>query len=105
MILEELHEDPIAPFYIPASTSILQRRPRILKHGDIFAVLDHYGDIGGEPGNPEGLYYEDTRFLSALTLTINDERPLLLSSNVQSNAVLSVDLTNPDFSENGHILL
>ena len=55
-----------------------QRRTRTLKHGDTFAVFDHRGDIGGEPGNPEGLYHRDTRMLSQLQLLLEEARPLLL---------------------------
>ncbi len=40
----------------------------MLKHGDTFAVFDHYGDI--KPGGlgEEGLYHEGTRYLSCLLL-------------------------------------
>jgi glycogen debranching enzyme len=85
-------------FYIPATSSLQERRPRTLKHGDTFGVFDHYGDIVPGDGSPDGLYHQDTRFLSGLQLLINGRRPLLLSSTVQdNNALLSADLTNPDF--------
>jgi glycogen debranching enzyme len=85
-------------FYIPATSSLQERRPRTLKHGDTFGVFDHYGDIIPGDGSPEGLYHQDTRYLSGLQLLINDRRPMLLSSTVQdNNALLSADLTNPDF--------
>ncbi|RMD61900.1 MAG: amylo-alpha-1,6-glucosidase, partial [Alphaproteobacteria bacterium] len=93
-------------FYIPATTSLLERRPRTLKHGNTFAVLDHYGDIIAGEGSPEGLFHDDTRHLSRLELRINDRRPLLLSSTIQdNNVVLTVDLTNPDFFVDGHLRL
>jgi glycogen debranching enzyme len=89
---------PAVQFYIPATSSLQERRPRTLKHGDTFGVFDHYGDIIPGEGSPEGLYHQDTRFLSGLELLINDRRPLLLSSTVQdNNALLTADLTNPDF--------
>src|SRR3546814_6965123 len=51
------------------------------------------------PGSPEGLYHRDTRHLSHLYLTINDTRPILLSSGLRDdNAMLTCDLTNPDFA-------
>ncbi len=91
-------ESSLVHFYIPATTSLVERRPRTLKHGDTFAVFDHYGDITAGDGSPEGLYHEDTRFLSGFQLLINGRRPLLLSSTVQDNNVLLMaDLTNPDF--------
>lgn len=91
-------------FYIPATSSIQERRPRTLKHGDTFGVFDHYGNIVGGGGSPEGVYHKDTRYLSDLQILINRRRPLLLSSAVQdNNALLTVDLTNPDFLVDGQI--
>src|SRR5438093_2011404 len=87
---------PEAPpeFYIQATTSLAERRPRTLKHDDTFALFDHYGDLIGAD-SPDGIYHEDTRFLSHWRLAIESVRPLLLSSTVQSNnAVLDVHLTN-----------
>jgi len=93
---------PSVQFYIPATSSILERRPRTLKHGDTFGVFDHYGNIVSAEGSPEGLYHKDTRYLSDLGLMVNGRRPLLLSSTVQdNNAVLTADLTNPDIFVGG----
>jgi glycogen debranching enzyme len=50
---------------------------RILE-GATFCICDRLGDLHG---NVEGLFTEDTRFLSMLKLTINGKRPLLLSSD------------------------
>ena len=89
-------------FYIPATSSLQERRPRTLKHGDTFGVFDHNGDIVPGAGSPEGLYHRDTRFLSGLQLLINDRRPLLLSSTLRDdNAMLTCDLTNPDLFDDG----
>lgn len=97
---------PVPEFYIPATSSLLERRPRTLKHGDTFAMFDHYGDLVAGGRNPEGLYHQDTRFLSRLALTIEGQRPLLLSSTVQNNnAVLNVDLTNPDVFDGDSLIL
>ncbi|CAH1672271.1 amylo-alpha-1,6-glucosidase [Chelatococcus asaccharovorans] len=88
---------PLAQFFIPAAASLQERRPRILKHGDTFAVFDHNGDALAGPGSPEGLYHRDTRHLSHFYLTIGGVRPMLLSSNSRDdNASLTCDLTNPD---------
>ena len=51
--------------YIETETSLVQRALRILKHGDAFAVFDEYGDIAAGR-SPEGLYFNDTRYLSVL---------------------------------------
>ena len=95
---------PTVQFYIPATSSLQERRPRTLKHGDTFGVFDHYGDIAPGEASPEGLFHDDTRFLSSLQLLVNDRRPLLLSSTVQdNNALLIADLTNPDFFADGRL--
>ncbi|MGC4251504.1 MAG: amylo-alpha-1,6-glucosidase [Sphingobium sp.] len=85
-------------FFIPATASLHERRPRTLKHGDSFAVFDHSGDAISGPGSPEGLYHRDTRHLSHLFLTVNGQRPILLSSGLRDdNTMLTCDLANPDF--------
>jgi glycogen debranching enzyme len=50
---------------------------RILE-GATFCICDELGDLHG---NVEGLFAQDTRFLSSLKLTVNGQRPLLLSSD------------------------
>jgi glycogen debranching enzyme len=93
------------PFYIPA-TGPASRPRRTLKHGDTFAVLDAHGDIGASAGGPDGVFHDDTRYLSRLELLFNGMQPLLLGSNVRDdNSVLTVDLTNPDIYFDGKLLL
>ncbi len=88
--------EPFPEYHIETQTSLVERSLRSLKHGNAFAVIDSYGDIGLIEG-PEGLFFEDTRFLSRLQLTVEGQRPLLLGSVMQDdNAALSVDLTTPD---------
>ena len=99
-----VNESPAPQFVIAVSATVQERRTRTLKHGDTFAVFDYRGDIGGEPGNPEGLYHRDTRMLSQLQLLLEEARPLLLSSTTQDdNAVFTADLSNPDFLFDGKI--
>jgi glycogen debranching enzyme len=50
---------------------------RILE-GATFCICDELGDLHGDV---EGLFSDDTRFLSSLELKINGQRPLLLSSD------------------------
>jgi glycogen debranching enzyme len=79
-------------------------RLRSLKHGDTFAVFDHYGDIRPIKTSEEGLYYDGTRFLSCLTLDLEGLRPLLLGSTVRDdNDQLIVTLTNPDMFVGGQL--
>ena len=46
--------------------------------GSTFCICDDLGDIGTE--ETSGFFSEDVRFLSSLQLTVDGERPLLLSS-------------------------
>ena len=88
------HQDQ---FYILATSSRVDDRTRVLKHGDTFAVFDRFGDIAPVGIGELGLYHEGTRFVSRLGLLLGQERLLLLSSRVSDdNTTLSVDLTNPD---------
>jgi glycogen debranching enzyme len=81
-----------SPYVIAAPPT---QRPRVLKQGDAFAVLDDYGNA--QHASAHGLYFEDTRYLSHLQLTVNGQLPLLLSSFVtEENGALIADLTNPD---------
>ncbi len=105
LLVTDAHATQDAPpsqFYIPATESLSELSTRTLKHGDTFGIFDRYGDILPGFGSPEGIYHNDTRYLSSLQLLVNAQRPLLLSSKIEdNNAALSVDLTNPDLLE-GH---
>jgi hypothetical protein len=46
-----------AQFYIPATASLQERRPRTLKQGDTFGLFDHYGDIMPGEDSPDGVYH------------------------------------------------
>ena len=87
---------------IVASSSLTDDHIEVLKQGDTFGLFDQYGDIHSLRTGSHGLYHEGTRFLSHFELTLNGERPLLLSSTVkQDNVLLNVDLTNPDMTHVG----
>ena len=63
-------------------------------------MFDHNGDAIGAAGSTDGIYHRDTRYLSHLFLTIDGQRPILLSSTVRdNNAMLTCDLTNPDLND------
>ena len=108
------HETPDAPsgaslgqFAVASQSSLQERRPRILKHGDTFGVFDRNGDVLWGESSPDGLFHRDTRYLSHLDLRIEGVRPILLSSTLRDdNAVLTCDLTNPDlYGEAGRLVL
>ncbi len=84
-------------FYILSTSPLIDDRTRVLKEGGTFAVCDRYGDIEQFGAGELGIYHHDTRFLSRLTLKIDNGRPLLLSSTIKdNNATLVVDAMNPD---------
>ena len=84
-------------YAVGASSVTAERRLHTLKHGDMFGVFDQSGNIHHGPGIADGLYFLDTRYLSAFSVTLEDVRPILLSSGLrENNATLSCDLTNPD---------
>jgi glycogen debranching enzyme len=92
------------PYYIVAPAPLAGERDRVLKQGDTFAVLDHHGDIRPVGMKEQGLFHEGTRFLSCLVLRLGRGDPLFLSSTVkEDNALLAVDLTNPDIREGDHV--
>ena len=66
-----------SPHHIVVASSLADERTRVLKHGDTFAVFDHYGDI--KPGGlgEEGLYHEGTRYFILLRARIG-RRPAVL---------------------------
>ena len=92
-------------FQIEASTSLAESLTQVLKQGDTFGVFDRFGNIRGAPGSQQGVFHGGTRFLSCLTLRVEDAPPLLLSSSVkQDNLLLAVDLTNPELLVAGEVL-
>jgi glycogen debranching enzyme len=107
--LTELHANldaaAEAPSYIIA-TGPAARPRRTLKYDDSFLVLDSHGDIGASPGGSDGLFHADTRHLSRLEFSLNEFQPLLLGSNISDdNAILTVDLTNPDLFFDRRLIL
>ena len=60
--------------------------------GSTFCICDDRGDVGGDTS---GFFTQDTRFLSVLRLTINGQRPLLLSSDKVEYFSAAFFLRNP----------
>src|SRR5215469_14703132 len=97
---------PLSPFRIPAAAVVSSQGRRVLKRGDCFAVLDAQGNAQADGPAAEGLFFEDTRYLSRLLNTVGGLRPVLLSSSViEENDALSVDLANPDLFDGTHLWL
>lgn len=91
-------------YYILSTSSLTDQRTQVLKNGDTFAVFDRRGDIDMLGHTAQGLYHDETRYLSQWVLRLGKDRPLLLSSSVKDdNSCLSVDLTNPDIHLDGQL--
>ncbi|MFO1243447.1 MAG: amylo-alpha-1,6-glucosidase [Rickettsiales bacterium] len=104
-MLERKEPQP-SDFYIPAHMSLQERRLWILKQGDTFAILDRQGNISSYDGSIQGIYHEDTRYLSSSHLLVNGNNPLLLGSTLRDdNGMLIVDLTTPDIYDGGELKL
>ena len=94
---QEAHEAPES-YHIEATKSLVDRTLRTLKHDDMFGVFDKQGDCRGGGDGPDGLYHQDTRFLSRLSVRIGGLDPLLLGSILlDDNGALVIDLANADF--------
>jgi putative nucleotidyltransferase with HDIG domain len=65
----------------------------VIHEGNAFFICDPMGNVRED--TEQGLFYQDTRFMSQYSLTLNDEAPVLLSSR-QVDYYSSVHyLTNP----------
>jgi glycogen debranching enzyme len=100
------HEVAPAPVLVPGVVSLAASSRRTLKHGDTFAMFDEFGDMLEAAHSPAGIFHRDTRFLARLQFTLEGQRPLILSSTVQTdNVILDVDLTNPDIFEDERLVM
>jgi glycogen debranching enzyme len=101
--------DPIRigdQWYVAATASRADESPQAIKSNDTFGLFDRFGDIATWGFGEQGLYHEDTRFLSNLELRINGVRPLFLGSTVKEGAnLLIVELMNPDLVAGDRVLL
>lgn len=93
-------------WYVLATFAHPEEQPQVLKNELTFAMFDRFGDIAALMPGQEGLYHNDTRYLSHQELTINGARPLFLGSSVQeANSLLVIDLMNPDLTAGGQVVL
>jgi glycogen debranching enzyme len=87
-------------YHIEATKSLVERTLRTLKHDDLFGVFDKQGNCQGGADGPDGLFYQDTRFLSGLAMRVGGMEPLQLSSVVlDDNGAMIVDLANADLHD------
>jgi glycogen debranching enzyme len=89
-------------WYVSATSARTEESPQVLKHDETFVLFDRFGDIQQLGNGDQGLYHEDTRFLSHQELLIDGARPLYLGSTVkEANSLLTIDLMNPDIETEG----
>ena len=65
----------------------------VLKRGNLFAVAGRVGDIWPPGARDQGAYFEDTRFLSKLKLSVAGGPPVVLSTQTRPEYTSQVDLT------------
>src|SRR5579884_3501836 len=95
-----------SPYLIAAVGGGAGGARRVLKNANAFAVFDPLGHAQANGPAAEGLFFEDTRYLSRFVVTIDGRQPRLLSSIVtEENTLLAVDLSNPDLMEDGRLRL
>jgi glycogen debranching enzyme len=88
------------------SSAYSEDRSRVLKQDETLAVFDRYGDFHPLSTGSQGLFFEGTRYLSRLEMRLEGQRLSVLSSAVvRDNALLTVDLTNPDIFSHGEFRL
>jgi glycogen debranching enzyme len=84
-------------YHILARSSLADETRLVLKHAGTFLITDRHADIRPLGFEDQGLFHNETRFLSRLALRLGNKAPPLLSSSVTAdNDIISVDLTNPD---------
>ncbi|HEX6923201.1 MAG TPA: amylo-alpha-1,6-glucosidase [Bacillales bacterium] len=78
---------------------------RVIKENDLFLLTDEIGNIREDHNYGLGLYTKDTRFLNKFDLKINDQEPILLSSEADENYLSTILLTNPHIENDGVVEL
>jgi glycogen debranching enzyme len=95
-----------AEYYIQSASPPSTHEALVLKQDETFGVFDRQGNIDAMLRPEEGIYHHGTRFLSRFRLSLFDSGAMLLSSTVRrDNVLLAVDLSNPDISEEGRVVL
>jgi glycogen debranching enzyme len=67
----------------------------VLKENRIMMVSDEMGDVPAGNTSGLGLYFSDTRFLSAYEFRLNRLKPILLSASVDESYVATFQMVNP----------
>jgi glycogen debranching enzyme len=93
-------------WYVLATSASAEEQPQALKRDELYALFDRHGDIVPWEGGGQGVYVDDTRYLSHLELRLEGVRPLHLNTAVHDDgAVLAVELMNPDLQRGGRVVV
>ncbi len=77
----------------------------VLNHSDTFGIFNKRGNIISNPNSKNGIYHNDTRFVSRYEIKINDKRPLLLGASMDEDMeILGIDMTNQDITAGDDII-
>jgi hypothetical protein len=61
---------------VAATSARTEESPQVLKQDETFVLFDHFGDVQVLGPGEQGLYHEDTRYLSYQELLIDGVRPM-----------------------------
>ena len=78
---------------------------RVLADGALFLLADESGDVPIQNTLGFGFYHLDTRFLSAYTIEVAGQSPILLSASADSSSYQTIQLANPYFVAAGREIL
>jgi glycogen debranching enzyme len=83
---------------MPALLTGCRHEPEVLKQGRLFLVSDKDGEVSTGCKCGMGLYHEDTRFLSHLTLRLAGQTPTLLSGSTERTNLGHIEFVNPSLT-------
>lgn len=87
----------ITPRDLPPSTEVL-------KEGQLFFISLPTGEVPAGNMGGLGLYFQDTRYLSTLELSLEESPLVLLSATTRGSHAVQIELTNPEISRAGKII-
>jgi len=83
-------------FHISTDAVNPDEEMNVLNHSNTFGLIGREGNIYPHGKMVQGIYHNGTRFINKLVLSINGQKPLLLSSTIkEDNDIFSIDLANP----------
>jgi glycogen debranching enzyme len=66
----------------------------VIKEDELFLVTNNQGNVDAQAGDGQGLYFQDTRFLSLYDFTVDEFAPVLLSAAGELNFMTTLQLAN-----------